>query len=57
MSFKVLGTGSYVPPRVVTNDELSTFWYFRRMDHTAGGMKTRHVCTTETRRTWLTRRR
>ena len=25
MSFRVLGTGMYVPPRVVTNDDLSQF--------------------------------
>ena len=25
MSFAVMGTGSYVPPRVVTNEELSQF--------------------------------
>lgn len=49
MSFKVLGTGSFVPPRVVTNDELSTFldtsdeWIVQRI-----GVKQRHVCTTET---------
>lgn len=49
MSFKVLGTGSYVPPRVVTNDELSSFldtsddWIVQRV-----GVKQRHVCTTET---------
>lgn len=49
MSFSVLGTGSYVPPRVVTNDELSTFvdtsdeWITQRV-----GVRQRHVCTTET---------
>lgn len=49
MSFKVLGTGSYVPPRVVTNDELSSFldtsdeWIVQRV-----GVKQRHICTTET---------
>lgn len=49
MSFAVLGTGSYVPPRVVTNDELSTFvdtsdeWITQRV-----GVRQRHVCTTET---------
>lgn len=49
MSFKILGTGSYVPPRVVTNDELSTFldtsdeWIVQRV-----GVKQRHVCETET---------
>jgi 3-oxoacyl-[acyl-carrier-protein] synthase-3 len=49
MSFIVLGTGSFVPPRVVTNHELSAFldtsdeWITQRV-----GVKTRHVCTTET---------
>lgn len=49
MSFRVLGTGSYAPPRVVTNDELSTFldtsdeWIYTRV-----GVRRRHVCTTET---------
>jgi 3-oxoacyl-[acyl-carrier-protein] synthase-3 len=49
MSFGVLGTGSYVPPRVVTNDELAAFldtsdeWITQRV-----GVKQRHVCTTET---------
>lgn len=49
MSFKILGTGSFVPPRVVTNDELSTFldtsdeWITQRV-----GVRERHVCTTET---------
>lgn len=49
MSFKVLGTGSYVPPKVVTNDELSSFldtsdeWIMQRV-----GVKQRHICTTET---------
>ena len=49
MSFQILGTGSYVPPRIVTNDELSRFletddeWITRRI-----GVKQRHVCTTET---------
>ena len=48
MSFTVLGTGSYAPPRVVTNDELSTFldtsdeWISQRV-----GVRQRHVCTTE----------
>ena len=26
MSFCVLGTGSYAPPKVVTNDDLASFW-------------------------------
>lgn len=49
MSFKVIGTGSYVPPRIVENDELSTFldtsdeWISERT-----GIRRRHVCTTET---------
>ncbi len=49
MSFQVLGTGHYVPERIVTNDELSAMvdttddWITRRV-----GVKQRHVCTTET---------
>lgn len=49
MSFKILGTGHYVPSRVVTNDELSTIvetsdeWIAQRV-----GTRERHVCTTET---------
>lgn len=49
MSFKILGTGSYVPPRVVTNEELSTMldttdeWITQRV-----GVKERHISTTET---------
>jgi len=49
MTFKIIGTGSYVPPRVVTNEELSHFldtsdeWITQRV-----GVKERHVCTTET---------
>ncbi len=49
MSFKILGTGSYVPPRIVKNDELSGFvdtsdeWIVQRV-----GIRERHVCTTET---------
>ncbi len=49
MSFRVLGTGSYVPPRIVKNDELSNFldttddWIVQRV-----GVKQRHVCTTQT---------
>jgi 3-oxoacyl-[acyl-carrier-protein] synthase-3 len=49
MNFKILGTGHYVPSRVVTNDELSTFvetsddWISQRV-----GIRERHVCTTET---------
>ena len=49
MSFSVLGTGSYLPQRVVTNDELSTFldtsdeWISQRV-----GIRSRHIATTET---------
>lgn len=48
MSFRILGTGSFLPERVVTNDELSTMvetsdaWITQRV-----GVKKRHVCTTE----------
>lgn len=49
MSFKILGTGSYVPPKTVTNDDLSQLvetsdeWIKQRV-----GISERHVCTTET---------
>ncbi len=49
MNFKVLGTGSFVPPFSVTNDALSKFldtsdeWIRKRV-----GIVERHVCTTET---------
>ena len=49
MSFKILGTGHFVPEHVVTNDDLSTLvetsdeWIMKRI-----GVKERHVCTTET---------
>ena len=49
MSFKILGTGSYLPSRVVTNRELSQFldtsddWIAQRV-----GIRERRVCTTET---------
>ncbi len=49
MSFKILGTGHFVPSRVVTNDELSTIvetsdeWISQRV-----GVRERRVCTTET---------
>ena len=49
MSFSVLGTGMYVPPKVVTNDDLSEMiattdeWIVQRV-----GVKERHVSTTET---------
>jgi len=49
MSFSIIGTGMYVPPRIVTNDELSRFvdtsdeWIRQRV-----GVERRHVCTDET---------
>jgi len=49
MSFVILGTGSFVPERVVTNDELSKLvdtsdeWVSQRV-----GVRERRVCTTET---------
>lgn len=49
MSFQILGTGSFSPERVVTNDDLSHMvetsdeWITKRI-----GVKQRHVCTTET---------
>ena len=49
MSFKVLGTGSCLPARSVSNDEMSTFldtsdeWITQRV-----GVRSRRVCTTET---------
>lgn len=49
MSFRILGTGSYVPPRAVTNDDLAQLvetsdeWIKQRV-----GIDQRHVCTTET---------
>lgn len=49
MSFQILGAGSFVPEKVVTNDELSRMvetsdeWIVKRI-----GVKQRHVCTTET---------
>lgn len=48
MGFRILGTGSALPGRVVTNDELSEFldtsdeWISQRT-----GIRARHVCTTE----------
>lgn len=48
MGFTILGTGSALPTRSVSNDELSEFldtsdeWIFTRT-----GIKSRHVCTTE----------
>ena len=49
MSFRILSTGSSVPERVVTNDELSTFldtsdqWIAERT-----GVRERRICVTET---------
>jgi 3-oxoacyl-[acyl-carrier-protein] synthase-3 len=49
MSFKVLGTGSCLPRRSVSNEELSQFldtsdeWITQRV-----GITARHLCTTET---------
>ena len=46
MGFTILGTGSALPERSVSNDELSEFldtsdeWIFTRT-----GIKSRHVCT------------
>ena len=48
MGFTILGTGSALPRRSVSNDELSEFldtsdeWIFTRT-----GIKSRHVCTAE----------
>lgn len=48
MSFQILGTGSFVPERIITNDDLSQMvetsdeWITKRV-----GVKERHVCTTE----------
>ena len=48
MGFTILGTGSALPKRSVSNDELSEFldtsdeWIFTRT-----GIKSRHVCTSE----------
>ncbi len=49
MTFKVIGTGSYVPPLAVTNEDLCKYvdtsdeWIVQRV-----GVKKRHLCTTET---------
>lgn len=49
MSFRIAGVGSYVPPRVVTNDELAQYvdtsdeWIRQRV-----GISERHVCVDET---------
>lgn len=48
MSFQILGTGHFVPARVVDNGELSTMvdtsdeWIVKRI-----GVKQRHICTAE----------
>ena len=48
MSFRIIGTGMYVPPKVVTNDDLSKIvetndeWITKRV-----GIKERHVSETE----------
>lgn len=48
MSFQILGTGSFVPERIITNEDLSHMvdtsdeWITKRV-----GVKERHVCTTE----------
>ena len=49
MSFQILGTGSFAPEKVLTNEDLSHMvetsdeWITKRV-----GVKQRHVCTTET---------
>lgn len=49
MSFSILGTGMYVPPKVVTNDDISKLvdtndeWIVQRV-----GVKQRHISTNET---------
>lgn len=49
MSFSILGTGMYVPPRVVTNEDISKLvdtndeWIMQRV-----GVKERHISTNET---------
>lgn len=49
MSFRILGTGSFVPEKVLTNEDISRMvdtsdeWITKRV-----GVKQRHVCTTET---------
>lgn len=49
MNFNVLGTGMYVPPKIVTNDDISKFvdtndeWVMQRV-----GVKQRHISTNET---------
>lgn len=49
MSFRILGTGSYVPAHTVTNEDLAAIvdttdeWITQRI-----GVKARHICDTET---------
>ena len=49
MNFKILGTGSYVPDNVITNDDLSKIvetsdeWISKRV-----GIKERHISVTDT---------
>ena len=49
MSFRILGTGSYLPKKIVSNEDLSQFldtsdeWITQRV-----GITERHLCTTET---------
>lgn len=49
MKLKIMGTGSYIPPKVITNDDLSALvetddaWITKRV-----GIKERHVSETET---------
>ena len=56
MSFRVLGTGMYVPPRVVTNDDLSQFletndeWITQRV-----GVKDAISAQMKRRRIWVPR--
>lgn len=49
MSYKIIGTGSYVPEKVVTNDDLTVL--METSDEwisTRSGIRERHVVTTET---------
>lgn len=49
MSFKIIGTGSYVPEKVITNNDLTVFldtsdeWITTR-----SGIQQRHICTNQT---------
>jgi 3-oxoacyl-(acyl-carrier-protein) synthase III len=49
MSFQILGTGHFVPKKILNNEELSEIvdtsdeWIMKRI-----GVKERHICTTET---------